>query len=106
MILMLQTPKLPWNNMFGVAQQDQRIDLAAIQCIILCSHCAVAAPVYQPPIPSPLFALTQPPMRRCEVAQADFGHLALPTAGKSMAMAMAPASAGTGRKMLGSLGSL
>ena len=41
------------------------------------------------------------PVRRCEVAQADFGHLALPTAG--MSMAMAPATSGAGRKLLGSL---
>ena len=40
-------------------------------------------------------------VRRCEVAQADFGHLALPTAG--MSMAMAPATSGAGRKLLGSL---
>ena len=40
-------------------------------------------------------------MCRCEVAQADFGHLALPTAG--MSMAMAPATSGAGRKLLGSL---
>ncbi|KAK9837414.1 hypothetical protein WJX81_000687 [Elliptochloris bilobata] len=40
----------------------------------------------------------------CEVAQADFGHLALPSAGMSMSgSAMAPMASATGRKMLGNL---